>query len=466
MSGSPVLNLTTGAVCAVLKRTIDRHQAIGGFAIPVTTLFQREQRLQAENDKHHAKGSAWFRALSMSQQRRWRAARGPVPLRATSARHLVVTLSQTQEHWHVAARIRPGSDESLEARVDLNKARQEVARLVADWASRGRIPEGEQIRLLGQIVFSALFPDELGELVEGLVDEQDAPRLLISLRFEDVTDPDLIGMPWEHLYLPRRPARAGRHLAVDTRASFARCLLTDVEGEQGPPAESLSVLLAPVRPTTYRDAIVEGVPDGTEVDEVARNLLATAEANPGLEIEEHRNVEGADLADALGEFGFDVVHYVGFGQFDGSDQLALGAHTPEGFEFCPIEDLAEALADSPPKLVVLQMCPGARDAVPADFRIFAPELLAREVGAVVAWHYPMGPVCDQAFNEALYAGLLRGESVQMAVQLARKQVFTRCRRSRAFASAALFLRTPEEVALAQSRARELPTTASAYAGVR
>ena len=40
MSGAPLLNMNTGCVCGIIKRSSDRDSAIGGRAIPTTAVFR------------------------------------------------------------------------------------------------------------------------------------------------------------------------------------------------------------------------------------------------------------------------------------------------------------------------------------------------------------------------------------------------------------------------------------------
>src|SRR5829696_3164283 len=70
MSGSPVLNLRTGAVCGILKRSADPRQALGGYAVSTSALVELSPKLATLNSRHHLAGpSRWFGLLPIDQQR-------------------------------------------------------------------------------------------------------------------------------------------------------------------------------------------------------------------------------------------------------------------------------------------------------------------------------------------------------------------------------------------------------------
>jgi trypsin-like peptidase/CHAT domain-containing protein len=471
MSGSPVLNMNTGAVCGILKRTRDESQSLGGYAIPITTLFALDADLEDANQRYHASGSDWFDAMSSGQRQAWKARRGPMVSRQAESRHLIVRVGPKPDGWRVSAQVQPGGDKvPLEsaASVDLTTVRTEVARLFGDWASRGRVPEGEQIRLLGTILFTALFPPEISACFESLLKEHRDGQVHISLQFEEGTDPYLINLPWEDLYRPEDSARAALPLAAAGHVSFARTLLAEPEdpGSEDRLSEVASALLMAVRPKPMKDAATaEHVLDRALTDEVAQALLKTAGETPGFQIKELEGGDAETLVEELTGGGYDILHYVGFGAFlEGEDQLAVEGETIEGAEFLTIDDLLLNW-QSPPKLVMLQMCRGPSGFVPADFGILAQAVLKREVAAVVAWQHPLDPQQHAEFNAAFYRVLLQGESVQMAVQRGRQTLLGN-RWTRAFVAPALFMREPRDLRLVHPRRAPAASPAAvSYAGL-
>jgi len=59
-----VLNLRTGGVAAVLNRTRDQEQDLGGYAIPAKTLAELDPSLRQANLAFHEENGWWFKALS------------------------------------------------------------------------------------------------------------------------------------------------------------------------------------------------------------------------------------------------------------------------------------------------------------------------------------------------------------------------------------------------------------------
>lgn len=447
MSGSPVLNLRTGGVCAILKSTRDEHQALGGYGIPIRTLFRLEPTIQRANERFHEKDDRWYRILEAKQQRLLRAGWKTRRADDDSTRQFVVSVGQTATGWEVSANVYPDDEPTDAVPVDLNAVRLEVARLFRDWASRGRVHEPDQIRLLGGILYTALFPDEIGARFEALLARRQEEPFHVALSFEQGTDRDLIQLPWEHLYVPRRRGRAASdvYLAVDGALGFARTLMSKPVATERPPVRDLSIFVAAFRPDlgdgagalSTRGKLVEGI-----VDDIKR-LAAQIE---GVVVEDALNLDSEGLK-TICTPDYDVVHYVGFGRFEnGADELALGANTDAGIDYFPIGALAGAIQDDPPKLVVLQLAEGPPDAVPADFSVLAPPLLEQRVEAVVAHQSPLGRDPSLRFNGALYAALGRGASVTEAVQQGREKLRTLVG-ARASVSPALFLRTPGELRL-------------------
>jgi hypothetical protein len=440
MSGSPILSLTTGAVCAVVKRTRDKAQSLGGFGVPVSSLLSRASWLAAENEAAHASDKAWIELLTVEQRQAWRVAQG-ANVTTTPAIHLIVTVSQDdQRKWWVSACIHPEVRNIAPVEVDLNTVRPAVARLFRAWAARGRITEGEQVRTLGEVLFRAAFPEPIDAALKELL-ESSGHRVVVSLRFDENVDVDLVNLPWEHLYQPDQGAESGMILAADLRVGFARTLRDEPSTRTSPPVrEQFSVLIVAVSP------------DGAD-DKEAQHAVADIEnlANElrGLHINVIENPRATELMGELRK-EYDVVHYVGYGRYDDEDLLAFGGARPGRLEYVSVQTLRRCLQPRPPKVVVLQPCednePGA---VPADFAMLGLPLVRLPLPAAVIFQYPLPPQVTASFNEAFYRGLADGKPIDMAVQEGRVQLSLAGDQPRAYASPALFQRDPGELRLAR-----------------
>lgn len=70
MSGSPLLNTRTGAVCAILVSTRGRQSSLGGYGVPVAAMLSAPgfRELGALNAAAHAADRRWADALTAEQE--------------------------------------------------------------------------------------------------------------------------------------------------------------------------------------------------------------------------------------------------------------------------------------------------------------------------------------------------------------------------------------------------------------
>ncbi len=457
MSGSPVINFRTGAVCGILSRA-GAGGGSGGHVISARRLFALSPTLNSTNFRHHtAHRAKWFDLLPAKQRKLLLAATsGPASLPGCL---LVISVDEIGDEWEVRATVHRRDELSAEwvaeaslgpIEVDLNSVRALVARVFRDWASRdateqGRVGPGEQIRLLGQILSHALLTAEIGSKFEELIATDDLGWLEVALHFSDVLDPDFgefVQLPWEHLYVPPRAARGDFYFARDPKLAFVRTLHAEPVTPE-PTSGKISLLVVAVRPRPQ-----DGVDDGVEVDEIAAGLVELAtELSGSLEVTMIESPGLGGLTDAVASSSYDAVHYVGFGRFDTGtdDRIALTVNASSRGGYHDGSDLGTSMAgdrNRMPRLVVLQVCRRGQ-AVPPDLAGFGPALLKKEgCHAVVANQYPVGCDLTKRFNAALYTALADGTPLEMAVQLARKKVWSSDSEGRAYLSPAVFVRNP------------------------
>jgi hypothetical protein len=440
MSGAGVVNVRTGGVCGVLKRTRDQQTDLGGYAVPITTLFRQAPRLERDNERVHVSDSRWIDLLPSEVRRLRRASQRARPAEAVPDRRFVITVGQAEDGWKVSADLHPDGELVGPVPIDLNTVRRQVARLFRDWASRGRVQhEGGEIALLGSILFRAVLPGAIGERFAEL--RAEGSRLAVALRFEQGTDCDLIQLPWEHLYYEDESGR-GICLARDGSATFARAIQREPAESEVPHRRSLRVLVVAVRPQWEAD----GDAAVKQVDEVVAALEATGNRVGALDVVrmDEDAPDAFAVRNALADFH--VVHYVGFGRFAGAaDELALGGDGDFGIDYVEPGELAEALADGAPELLVLQLLKGRENELPADFSVLAPNVMeqAERIPAVIASQYPIQVRAATKFNDTLYEHLARGTTVDVAVQEARSKLAW----GRPSVSPALFVRAPGDLRL-------------------
>jgi hypothetical protein len=463
MSGAPVLNIRTGGVCGVLSRTRNQALDLGGYAIPIERLFLRSPTLERLNKGYHEAYRDWFDKLSPKQKSVLLDARPGASSGFTSV--FVVSVGREENDWAVSATLHPGGHVGHEE-VDLNSVREKVARLFRDWASRGRadpgevapgrFDPGEEVRLLGGILFSAVLPGAIGKRFEEVLPRGDE-RLLLALHFKQGLHPAIVEMPWEQLYLYRPGVQSDVQVARADKLAFVRVLESDPREPEQPSIRQLSALLVGVSPRTAA---------GQEPP-AARVLAAAPSVDRGLD---NLTLEPLDMPTAeqlqqkIAAGVYDIVHYVGFGEYrDGADQLALQG--VGGFQYLDADRFAMRLEeDRLPRVVVLQQVEVPKDvptrdepqSVPADLSMFAWGLLNRGVEAVVAYQFPMAPQLTVAFNAEFYAQLAAGQSFEMAVQKARSALWKGGEGMRAYLSPAAFVARPGELRLTAPPADSAP----------
>jgi hypothetical protein len=79
LSGSPLLNQRTGAVCGIVKRTRARETDLGGRAIPCATILAELDELSGLQQRFHRADPGWRDCMSAEQRTRWRTVERPNP---------------------------------------------------------------------------------------------------------------------------------------------------------------------------------------------------------------------------------------------------------------------------------------------------------------------------------------------------------------------------------------------------
>jgi len=449
MSGSPILNIRTGAVCGILKRSSDPSQALGGYAVSVRGLFKLSPTLSSANLRHHTtQRRNWFDLLPANKGKMLLAqlASGPASL---PDQLMVISVDQTGPEWEVSAivhrRARNGTAWTAAAplgpiKIDLNSVRELVARVFRDWASRevARVEPGEQIRLLGEILSRALLTSDIGSAFDKLIANTVRGWTEIALHFADVADLDFkefVQLPWEHLYLPQRGNLSDVYFAREPKLAFVRSLLPAPQTPE-PSIGKLSLLVVAVKPSQGGRDEDSRIAD--DIDLIVADLQRLQTESPeSLEVKVIESPGHSGLIKEVTDSAYDAVHYIGFGRFDaGCDRLALSSSRD-----CNAPDFADCLEGAMPQLVVLQVGRGS-ETVPADLAAFGPALLMKHSQAVVAYQFPIGRALTQTFNAALYTELAGGAALEMAAQVARKKVWASDSEGRAFLSPAVFVRNP------------------------
>jgi hypothetical protein len=451
MSGAPLVNLRTGGVCGVVSVTKGEFDDLGGYAIPIEQFTAKSPTLARQNSRYHrAHPDEWCRLLPLELRR---AACGGQAEPSGFTRWVILRVDggEGDEIYRVHATVVPGRDDDEPEKlppepVPVGLLPYKVGRLFRDWGCRGRAePEavvsgrfdpGEDVRLLGGILYDAVLPGPIGDSFEEMLARPDE-RIQLALYCGRRVPRMFVEMPWEHLHVVDQGVMGDVPVARQDKLAFVRVQSPDVEQEPEPPVETrLAALMVGVTPRSD---------DGAPVDEAAKLLAGANDLESLLDVKQLKMPMSAEFSEEVAE-GYDVVHYVGFGDYRaGADRLALGGMP--NYQYVTDNMFAALLAQARPRVVVLQEIKGPRDVVPADFSVFAWQLLASGVEAVVGYQFPLPVELSIAFNTSFYRQLATGQSFELAVQKARAAVWAEQPELHGFVSPAAFTARPGELRL-------------------
>lgn len=333
-----------------------------------------------------------------------------------SAVELTVTVQNPQ-----TVRVEDEHGGSVLGGVDPDPLRRDTIEVFEDWLSRGTISRREELMVLGQHLFQLLFNGQVEIFFEKtLARVPKGERLRVQLSFQEEAN-ELARLPWEYLYHPRPPFWFSTHVDL----VLSRYMPLPTGRSSLAPAESPLRLLI----------MVSEPKDGSLGPVVAEPVIEAIEKlKERLPIEIIRLQEPPTrdrFVDVLAKHQPHVLHFIGHGRFDRKaptplGQIALlmpGGHT---VDWCRDQDFAEFFtqARARPRLVFLHLCEGAVADFNANFAGLAPQLMQKEIQAVVAMQYPITNMAAIQFSRAFYEQLAEGEPIDKAVQVARYRLTT------------------------------------------
>jgi hypothetical protein len=407
LSGGPVISSITGAVVALVQYSKERSNNLGGGAIPVARAADNFDRIRSLVERPALVTERWKSALGLDN---WNALKKPAGWHIA----LDITVEGDRTSWSVK------TDDGQAVPVPNLPGR--VSDALFYWAQRRQIQAKDDVKLLGQLLAGAVFP---GDVAAQLAGSQGADDLRVRLR---VADEDLFDVPWEFVTLD---ADNDVHVAAAQNLRFVRVeshpdtdkvdLLPREQGDG-----DASVLAFAVQPATWQERmrkfgrLMETRWPGPGA--IAKQLRTAVDPAKHLALQVMENPLPSAVERALGETQPEIVHYVGFGRFDGEAQIAL----TDGEGDAAWKSLAEVfdwVAQSGARVLVVQFLPpplGERSDLVAS-RTFK-SALSNRVNAVVLTRFPMLLGHLNSFNKVFYAQLGEGRSIETAVQLARRDV--------------------------------------------
>ena len=259
------------------------------------------------------------------------------------------------------------------------------------------------MRLLGQLLASALFPQDMPPDLKAL---SQADSLLVCLHVRPGND--LADIPWE-LAADPFSKRLDRFMAADTPFQFIR-IANGAESVPAParkPPGSVRVLSVVAQPARW---VHVGIPTPSggrhpwPKAPVIRDGLRAAVARSGLTVTSLAPPLPSRLEKALRQ-PYDVLHYMGTGMQtpDGPKIVFADETVPTSELWMDVRTVLEAAARAGVQLVVLELMRPPED---KDFQQFTcsafGDVVTGTVTAVVLTNLPVYPDQCKEFNDELY----------------------------------------------------------------
>lgn len=347
----------------------------------------------------------------------------------------------------LSARCIDHGETDVAATADVASLRRDLTRLEEGSADRSFVVR------FGSMLYDHVFATDEGRV--GLhfgrctelarVTTSDGVRLRLR-----VEDPEIATVPWEYLYSPIR----SDFLGASTATPIVRYL--ELPEPPRPLAASLPLHMLVV------------IPEDSELDTETekRDLLdALGDLQASQQVRLHfldGRVTRERLSDTLLAGRFDIFHFIGHGDFQDEQAYLVLNRGEGGDDFVDHDWMARLFANHPSmKLVVLNACKSARVSSARPLVGMAPQLVRREIPAVVAMQFEIADeeaLCfARTFYRSLFDGADRGR-VDVAVSHARNELLKEYPDSGAMGAPILFMRGAEGVLFSLEAAglRDLP----------
>ena len=252
----------------------------------------------------------------------------------------------------------------------------------------------------------------------------------IRLRIEA---PELIILPWEFLYWPRKE----RFLGASVQCPIVRYL------EIFEPIENLEVAL-PLKMLI----VIPNNPELDTTDEKSNLIQALTGLQKHVEL---TFLEGAvtfaRVSDTLLDNRFHLFHFIGHGEFE-NDQAFLQFNSQEGdIDYIDDSQFSSLFTNHPTlKLVFLNSCKGAETSITEPLAGMAYRLVRQGVPAVVAMQYAIYDDAAILFSREFYRSLFKSHArgrVEFAVSCARNRLLGEFPGERDIGAPVLFMRASE-----------------------
>lgn len=270
------------------------------------------------------------------------------------------------------------------------------------------LPSDDELLAFGEVMFETLFPTEIRRLYDVARSDERVTRL--NVIFTSMI-PWIADKPWEFAFDRAR----GAFLATE-EIQFVRNVLTAVPAQNiTPRAGALRILVVVAQPFGQAPLSV-----AEEEAVIRRGFEPLIEAGL-VQIDVLAKATPASLHGYLDTAKFDVVHFIGHGEFDPKTNRGYLLFEDSRGAATRVDDrsLREIFCQRDIRLVFLNACETGQGGR-ADFnRGVAPALVAGGVPVVVANQYKVLDLSATTFAQHLYWALAQGMSIGKAARESR-----------------------------------------------
>lgn len=275
--------------------------------------------------------------------------------------------------------------------------------------------EEQTVQRLGQALFGPLFSKEVWNLYEESQKQAAQAGQQLRLRLQ-IQTPELAMLPWEYLY----DARQETFLALSDETTLIRSPIPPlpipplkVEG----PLHILCMIANPHDQEPF---------DSRSEQRQVTQALGDLEQRGWVSVTWVEGQTKSDLERKLQQGSWHVFHFIGHGVFDARSNEGLVALANERGKTSLLSatQLARLLEGQPSlRLVMLNVCAGARNTQYGSFSTTAATLMQHHVQAAVAMQMPMSEEATITFTRSFYEQIAAGgQAIEKAVMNGRRGI--------------------------------------------
>lgn len=324
---------------------------------------------------------------------------------------------------------------------------KELIKIIRDAPRTEQLKDSEKVRSLGEALFDVLFDIELSQDFLAFyrrVVEQQQSIMRVELKINEEGIPDIAALPWEFMCVPKRYNAGNIWLATDPKLIFLRrpqAQASRTQPVQIGQHEKLRIALVISAPSDAGD--VQSYQVQKTLSDLSERLANKIQLLPVVNPATPKKIN-ALLADEP-----HIFHFIGHGRLNNTNNREVG-------EIAFVDEYSEADWRSAdffsglfnrhrPKVVLLQVCEGAKQSESEAFISVASSLVNQNVPVVVAMQYEVSNNTASSFACSVYEQIAQGKPIDIAVQEGRHDITLSKleHQTRDFATPVIFMCVPD-----------------------